>query len=270
MNKPIIGICGHAGSGKDTAADFLVEHHGFVKLALADEMKRFCRKVFGFSLQQLWGASELRNIPDERFRTSAAWDEAFEAVGFIGPEWSKRLVPNRRGGVALISLCKWVSDLRVKYGPSGESTNRAYFTFSPRIALQTLGTEWGRGVDQDMWIRKAMLDAQRLLDKRQPNHYSQRSGIIEDALSHWKHYSGVVISDVRFINEVMAITEHGGQAWRLRRDGTAPTGIPGHASESEQDRLNDSEFTHVIDVATGVPAFQQQLDALMKRTQESK
>ena len=34
-----VGLCGLAGAGKDTAADQLVEHHGFVRIAFAEALK---------------------------------------------------------------------------------------------------------------------------------------------------------------------------------------------------------------------------------------
>jgi len=37
--QEIIGLSGWARSGKDTIADYLVEHHGFVKLSLATPMR---------------------------------------------------------------------------------------------------------------------------------------------------------------------------------------------------------------------------------------
>ena len=37
--QEIIGLSGWARSGKDTVADYLVEHHGFVKLSLATPMR---------------------------------------------------------------------------------------------------------------------------------------------------------------------------------------------------------------------------------------
>jgi len=42
----IIGMCGKAGSGKDTIADYLVSYYGFKKLALADPIKRLVKDVF--------------------------------------------------------------------------------------------------------------------------------------------------------------------------------------------------------------------------------
>jgi hypothetical protein len=57
--KKIIAIIGKAGSGKDTLADMFVQD-GFVKLSMADPLKRGCQMFFGFSDQSLWGASEYR------------------------------------------------------------------------------------------------------------------------------------------------------------------------------------------------------------------
>lgn len=278
MEKLILGLCGHAGTGKDTAADYICEQYGFVKLGWADELKRFCRRIFGFRTDQLWGPSELRGVPDERFRTAAAWDEVFTEIGTFGPEWAKSLVPSVRAGAAVIALCKWVSDLRFKYGPCGELTNRGYFIFSPRIALQTLGTEWGRAVEPDMWVRKAIRDAQLLIrpDKvwgcgENRYWYDAKHRGVSKTLKDY-HYAGVVISDCRFTNEVMAISEAGGQVVRLLR-GVGPSvaaGVEHHASEDEQDSIDNSKFAQVIEVAEGIPAFQKQIDALMWRIQESK
>jgi len=67
IQNMIIGLLGQAGSGKDTVADFLVRDHSFVKVALADPLKRICRDVFDFTDEQLWGPSEKRNAPDKRY-----------------------------------------------------------------------------------------------------------------------------------------------------------------------------------------------------------
>ena len=42
----LIGVCGKAGAGKDTIADYLVNNHSFKKIALADPIKRMVKDVF--------------------------------------------------------------------------------------------------------------------------------------------------------------------------------------------------------------------------------
>ena len=42
----LIGVCGKAGSGKDTIADYLVKKYNFKKIALADPIKRMVEDVF--------------------------------------------------------------------------------------------------------------------------------------------------------------------------------------------------------------------------------
>jgi len=42
----LVGICGKAGSGKDTIGDYLIQEHGFKKIALADPIKRLVKDVF--------------------------------------------------------------------------------------------------------------------------------------------------------------------------------------------------------------------------------
>lgn len=42
----LVGVCGKAGAGKDTAGDYLIKSHGFKKIALADPIKRIVKDVF--------------------------------------------------------------------------------------------------------------------------------------------------------------------------------------------------------------------------------
>ena len=42
----LVGICGKAGSGKDTVGDYLVRQYGFKHIALADPIKRLVEDVF--------------------------------------------------------------------------------------------------------------------------------------------------------------------------------------------------------------------------------
>jgi hypothetical protein len=81
---------------------------------------------------------------------------------------------------------------------------------SVRYLLQTLGTEWGRGlVADDIWIR--------LLDRRIAELESR--GV-----------RTVVVVGVRFANESDYICSRGGMVWLVRRPGTDTP--PTHESES--------------------------------------
>ena len=81
---------------------------------------------------------------------------------------------------------------------------------SPRFAMQTLGTEWGREyLGSDIWVDLTMRNVRALL---------------EDACA------SVVIDDVRFSNESRAIKKAGGKILRVMRDHDP---IPGAAHKSE-------------------------------------
>ena len=75
----IIGLCGLIGSGKDTAADYLVNFHGFKRESFANTLKDAVSAVFGWDRELLEG----------RTKQAREWREQ------VDPWWSKRLdMPN--------------------------------------------------------------------------------------------------------------------------------------------------------------------------------
>lgn len=81
---------------------------------------------------------------------------------------------------------------------------------SYRQLAQTLGTEWGRALAPDFWLRMAA------------------ASMTEVSISTFGPPC-FVISDVRFPNEAEWIRGLGGQVWRIDRPGVAP--VREHASE---------------------------------------
>lgn len=205
----IIGLCGKAGSGKDTVADILVRDLGFVKIAFADPLKRVCKDIFDFSDEQLWGPSEKRNEPDFRYCRK----------------------PHQQG-----------------YDPvDGRPTTIDAQYLTPRYALQQLGTEWGRDCYPDIWIDYAMRVAKSIMAGR--GSYTAKKGL-ELAIDGGGHYlkpTGVVISDVRFENEVRGLRAYGARVLRIVRPNQGLKGEAStHRSETEMDGIPAELFDAVL------------------------
>lgn len=95
----------------------------------------------------------------------------------------------------------------------------ARFGVSPRILMQTLGTEWGRKINPDAWLNvwRSQLPA---------------SGL-------------VVVPDVRFENEAAAIRGLGGILIHVTRPVTADMlAVPAHASEAGIKRQKGDTVLH--------------------------
>ena len=107
---------------------------------------------------------------------------------------------------------------------------------SPRHCMQTLGTEWGRGmVSDDLWVRTLVNTAQ--------------------------HFPLVVVSDVRFPNEVEAIKRAGGVVYRVVRPGLSVEDM--HPSEAQIDTLEvDGEL---LNIAPSAEEFQLEVLALLQK-----
>lgn len=106
---------------------------------------------------------------------------------------------------------------------------------SYRRLMQTLGTEWGRNVQADLWTRVAKAKWEWVKDGC-PVDYKQ--GIVENVmLGAFSEFKGMVISDVRFDNEAEWIRREGGIIVHIERPDTEQVGITGHASEAGLTKL---------------------------------
>lgn len=90
------------------------------------------------------------------------------------------------------------------YGELKELNDERY-EVSPRVALQTLGTEWGRNtINSDLWILRAQKEMEQ--------------------------HKNIVISDCRFDNEAEAIIEAGGIVIEISRE--SANEVAAHSSEN--------------------------------------
>ena len=158
----LIGLTGHAGSGKDTVRS-IMETEGFVGLAFADGIRGMLRKLL----------------------TSAGIDDAY-----IDERTLKEAI---------------IPELGVSY----------------RHMAQSLGTEWGRNLRRDFWLR---ITAAFVVDQMNAGE---------------THF---VISDVRFANEAAWVRSKGRQIWRIHREGLAS--VRPHVSESGVDSIKPHRTIH--------------------------
>lgn len=152
----IIGFVGFIGSGKDTAADYLVNFHEFRRDSFANTLKDAVACVFGWD----------RTLLEGRTKEAREWREQ------VDPWWAERLgMPN----------------------------------LTPRWVLQYWGTDVLRNnFHDDIWIAS-----------------------LENKMR--KTRDNIVISDVRFPNEIKAIHNAGGLVVRVKR---------GHDPDWYQDAAN--------------------------------
>lgn len=167
----IVGITGAAGSGKDTAADYLVSKYGFTKVSFAAILK---------NMLSVAGLPEPSNRDDKE-------------------------------------------------------KNVEGFDFTWREAAQTLGTEWGRSLDENIWVKLTMTS-------------------LEDG----KNY---VFSDVRFDNEAEAILCKNGVVVQMNGRAADLGQSATHASEQG---INEDWITYQVGNIGGIDVLHRQMDRVVE------
>jgi hypothetical protein len=146
----LIGLVGSIGSGKDTAADILVNTHYFYRESFAGVLKDVVSVVFGWDRTLLEGRSDY----------ARQWREQ------VDPWWAERLKNSQ---------------------------------LNPRWVLQQWGTEVCRQhFHDDIWVASLENKLRKL-----------NQGVIPP--------TDIVISDVRFPNEIKAIQNQGGIIIQVER-----------------------------------------------------
>jgi len=255
MNFPLMILVGKAGVGKDTIAGFLAKRGG-ICIAQADPLKRFAYQVLGMSEHQLWGPSEARNAPDPRPRRRILLDADLESsrkrwlmdIGLVGSDG--RVDPS-----AVDALDYWERTFLW----SNEDLDKP---LTPRHVLQTLGTEFGRSLNPSIWVDYAADTAVKLLETQRA--YDRKSGVT--LIPHRNEF--VVITDGRFLNEVLSVKEIGGKAYKIvGANAELPDQGSQHASETQQNEIPDIWFDGIVfnDKKHGLEAAEDLADRIAPR-----
>lgn len=132
--------------------------------------------------------------------------------------------PIRRGIAAAFNIpMHYMTDRQLKEQPLDQLCGK-----SPRYAMQTLGTEWGRNqICLDVWLKVAQADID----------YHQRLVAANNL-----YLNGIVVSDIRFEGEAKWLRDQGGTIWHIRRTDNPHAINTGHASEGKVMPLNGEPF----------------------------
>ncbi len=199
----LVGIAGRKGSGKSTAADFLAEAYDYRIVSLADPIKRLAQAVFEIPRFNLWGPSaareaQLADVADmHEYYWADAYDRSFRLLAPMLPD----MFPHLRHPVVAWDLWRvWLD------------TWRGRPRLTVRTVLQEIGTEWGRSLDCDVWVRLAAADT---------------------------GHARVVIPDCRFANECAHVRKNGGKVLWLSADTRLGPHTDTHTSEPTLESLAD-------------------------------
>lgn len=208
--KKIIGFLGSSGSGKNAAATFVRQTlPGCVELSFAEPLKEFGREVFDFSSETLYGSSKKRNELFKDFETPERWAVARSACLRFAPSWSAKVLLTFDDSPLARTLSEKVTDWF--FSLREESLGKG---LTARRMLQTLGTECGRAVSQDVWVNYGIYRAEEYL--REPE------------------CSAALITDVRFENEGRLLRAKGAEVWFMDRPVQSLEGAAAqHQSETE-------------------------------------
>lgn len=136
---------------------------------------------------------------------------------------------------------------------------------SYRKLMQTLGTEWGRNIQPDLWTRVAKAKWEWISEAK-PTH----DWLAGQSLGLPMNFNGMVISDVRFDNEAEWIRSVGGIIVHVDRPSAQKVGLEGHASEQGLTMIHGDM---VVENLSTLEAYRSALDylvALLKNPSRSR
>jgi hypothetical protein len=69
----VIAVCGPAGSGKSTVANYLYKNYGATFTGFAKPLKEMVRRALDFTYDQVYGTQEQKEAIDPRYSRSPRW-----------------------------------------------------------------------------------------------------------------------------------------------------------------------------------------------------
>ncbi len=253
MPIPLIILGGASGAGKDVVASFIVKNHGAIGIAQSGPMKRFMKKIFNFTDDQLWGPPSSRNAVDVR-NLESDWKV-----------YEQNLLKQMQPELGSLGL-SWSSDQLLAWFYKSKEYCMAN-TLTCRYILQTYGTEFGRACDKDVWVNYASRVADTILCGG--HTYTEQSGLVPTGDPNRLAAKWVVITDGRFPNELYKVKAKSGFAVKVDGTNTSAAaqaaGVMGHPSETSLESIPLEWYNYIFqnDKSEGLLACEYKVHKLM-------
>lgn len=289
MRHLMICISGWARTGKDTACEHLVRSHHAVQTGLADVGKRYAMEVYGFTYEQVFGPSEMRNAGDPRLPKNIYGNYECESCkvsdlpdSYVGPTEGMHFIDLDSQDIIKEKLEAVVTKLPNRDVGAGfrryffHETNPAFF-LSPREVLQKHLEQFNE-MYINTWIRKGLDLQVQLADVRHEHHgwsrkydYVKEKGLVEANSDHWFSSAIPVVtcfSDFRHIHEYKLSRQYNDDdrrvvLVRIKRPGIDTPPFD-HRSETEQCLVRDAAFDFVLNNNASLQDLYMRVDAIIK------
>jgi hypothetical protein len=223
-------LAGRMKCGKDTVAEQLAGEYGYVVVGLADALKRMTALLFEMDDTAFWGSSDQRNAPLAVPITEERVGEAARALAYKAD---------------LLPVHRLFKNKRLRFDVATQLWNvlRPITPItSARVLLQRMGTEFGRGLWEDVWIEEVeRVRTQVALGVP----YFRRDGLLSELKTRLAP-APIVVPDCRFLNEVKYAHQNSPVYWVDAARRIQPDPRFAHASEPQREDL-DPYITASID-----------------------
>jgi dephospho-CoA kinase len=143
----IIGITGRKGVGKDTLADYLVSNYGFIKLSMADPLKKAVMEMFSLTYDQVYGDYIAKETPDSRWFNASPR----QILQYIGTDLFRNqlneIMPGINKNVHVIAMKNKIASIREK-NPSANIVI-ADIRFDNEIEISNIIIKLTRNIETD-------------------------------------------------------------------------------------------------------------------------
>lgn len=162
----LIGVYGWSRSGKDTIANYLVEHHGFTRFAFADPLRSVLLEIFEVATPLT--ADHIKSVGWDAMKADAPWIvDAMIALGagmrnHVDPDVWVRALNYQEGQNIVVSDMRHLNELHRVLDFGGELWKVTREGTSPR-AMDSLLSDW-REWDAQLQNNGSLDDLYKLID----------------------------------------------------------------------------------------------------------